>query len=287
MTLSFKVIEDEESFYKLKSDWQKLYLNCPDYSPFQSPSWHLSWWKNMAPKGQLFIVCAMDKDELVGLAPLFIQKQKFFGRTINLLKLIGTGPAELNNFIINPNWQKIEVIKSFFDLLFSHLNKDFDLILLEEIPEFSLIIKYISSQSPHNQTKITVSPSFICPLINLSENHFDDLCNSRHFKRNDNFLNKLGKMEYKFTKEPKVIQKKLPQILSLHQQEWKSRKDSSQFESGPHQSFIRDLLKDPWTFYRKHSIGRIYFKFCSKKHTLPFPNSFLSGYGDNFTRPHG
>jgi CelD/BcsL family acetyltransferase involved in cellulose biosynthesis len=65
-------IEDLQLFAALEPDWWGLWRRSPSATPFQSPAWLIPWWRHFHP-GELFVVTVRNGEQLVGLAPFYIE----------------------------------------------------------------------------------------------------------------------------------------------------------------------------------------------------------------------
>jgi len=82
------VLSDTQGFAILKQEWEELYDKSPLVTPFQSWAWLYSWWEIYGERYEPRLVTVRDdKDLLVGLVPLTLERRPGFGR----LLLIGTG----------------------------------------------------------------------------------------------------------------------------------------------------------------------------------------------------
>lgn len=70
-SLSTHEIRSAEALAALEPEWWDLWWRCSVATPFQSPSWLLSWWNAFAG-GQLSAVAVRANGRLVGLAPFYV-----------------------------------------------------------------------------------------------------------------------------------------------------------------------------------------------------------------------
>jgi hypothetical protein len=76
------ILKETQSFAALKEDWEKLYHDCALSTPFQSWSWLYSWWESFGEGYELRLITVRDRDLLVGLIPLMLERRWGFGRLL-------------------------------------------------------------------------------------------------------------------------------------------------------------------------------------------------------------
>jgi hypothetical protein len=85
-SLDIKVLTEISDFVALEGEWDELYENCPQATPFQSWAWLYSWWEHYREGYRLRLITLRDTDGLlVGLLPLMARR----GRLLLLGGLAG------------------------------------------------------------------------------------------------------------------------------------------------------------------------------------------------------
>lgn len=93
MKLNYKVVENEDEFYKLKNQWEALNIASEKGCCFTSWYWMYEWWRLYKQIDyKLCIVCGYDDQRLVAIAP-FYTRNLCNGVSIEL-RFIGTGEEE-------------------------------------------------------------------------------------------------------------------------------------------------------------------------------------------------
>ena len=97
-----EVVEDSRGFAALEQEWEDLYRNCPDASPFQSWAWLYSWWEFYGEGRELRLITVRSREGLlVGIVPLMLERRLGFGR----LLFIGTGLAsDYLDVLVRRDW---------------------------------------------------------------------------------------------------------------------------------------------------------------------------------------
>ncbi len=142
------VIDSKEDFDNLESKWNRL-SEQTNGSIFQTFDWNRTWWKYFGDYGKLQIFVLYDEDEVVGIAPLFIDKYSLFGLfSFTWLRMIGSNVRKTQEgtlmgtnaysdylqFVILDEYEA-----SFYEHLMGFIKNEtfFDALILEEIPEKS------------------------------------------------------------------------------------------------------------------------------------------------------
>ncbi|RWK57610.1 GNAT family N-acetyltransferase [Mesorhizobium sp.] len=70
--LRSEIIDDPAALAALAPRWRELWAHSRTATPFQSPAWLVPWWRAFAP-GELATIAVWRGDDLVGLAPLYLE----------------------------------------------------------------------------------------------------------------------------------------------------------------------------------------------------------------------
>jgi hypothetical protein len=116
--ITWETIEDLESFFALKIEWEDFYIKNSTNIPFTSPTWLITWINNYWKKNwDLKVLVGRTNDLIVTIVPMYIQNtQTVFNKSS--LYPIGIGEPELKevsteylDIIILPEFQKLALIK--------------------------------------------------------------------------------------------------------------------------------------------------------------------------------
>ena len=91
------LVDDMRALEALAPEWWRLWQRCPVATPFQSPAWLLPWWQVFHP-GRLCGVALHEGEELVGLAPVYLED----GALGRRLLPIGIGITDYLDVLIDP-----------------------------------------------------------------------------------------------------------------------------------------------------------------------------------------
>ena len=100
--LDATVLEDPRDFAALEEEWEDLYHDSKQATPFQSWAWLYSWWESYGEGYELRLVTLRnEKGLLVGLIPLILERRRGFGR----LLFIGTGQTDYQDILAREGWE--------------------------------------------------------------------------------------------------------------------------------------------------------------------------------------
>jgi CelD/BcsL family acetyltransferase involved in cellulose biosynthesis len=136
--ISITNVNTESDFAALKEEWDRLFSRAVDTNPFLSHDWLFSWWVSYRPKAKLLVLLARDEsNDLIGIAPLMLERKFLFGIPMRVLRFVGDGTWETDhmNFIVDESHSQA-VLAAFHRGL-----KDigWDLLELNQLPEASLL----------------------------------------------------------------------------------------------------------------------------------------------------
>jgi len=84
MTLSVQAYHHEDVFESLSFVWNDLLHRSASDSLFLTVEFQRIWWKHLG-RGELLVITVTDDDELIGIAPLFIEKDENDRRVLNFV----------------------------------------------------------------------------------------------------------------------------------------------------------------------------------------------------------
>ena len=93
--LTTNVIRDEGDFYRLRDSWDLLLSLCPKPSIFLTFEWLSTWWEHFKEGRELFVVITEQGGNVVGIAPLAIER----GRLGRRLHFLGQPGSDYSDFI--------------------------------------------------------------------------------------------------------------------------------------------------------------------------------------------
>jgi len=279
--IKVRLISDESEFKSLKNKWNSLAATA-DVHIFQTHEWQYIWWQHFAGESNrqsLHILLFYQRDQLVGIAPFFVDRFRFMGKTLfQCLRLIGSkvmqnpeGRAmgertytDYLDLIIRPGSEKdvslalLEYIKN---------TAHYDSIIIEEVPESgSLFVHFIPLLLDlKTKWKPVISDSSVCTVSKLpvSWDHFlKSLSRNaryevrRYLKRaSDKSKKKVFDCE-KLTDREK-IKDAFDWLVTTHQKRWNDRGRPGIFADRRVYKFYKDVT------FQLLECGRVRFQAVS------------------------
>jgi CelD/BcsL family acetyltransferase involved in cellulose biosynthesis len=100
--LQTEVLRSAGEFAALEEEWEDLYHDSAQATPFQSWAWLYSWWESYGEDYELRLVTVRDgRGLLVGVAPLMLKNRLGFSK----LLFVGTGPTDYLDVLIRERWE--------------------------------------------------------------------------------------------------------------------------------------------------------------------------------------
>lgn len=228
-----------EGFENLSERWNDLTLESDSYI-FQTYDWNRVWWKYFGAGQQLNILLFKKNNELIGIAPLFLDTFSVSGFTIyNCLRFIGSTVSQPEgeelqgllpysdymDFIIKPGFE--EAVITEFSRYLIGTNLDFDELILEEVPEKSALWSHLIPVMNREGFNFQVKESSGCPIIELGcswEEHLNSLSKSSRY-RTRRYVKKATKPDYKIFDVKGVdnvqgVEEAYEHLVNLHQERW-------------------------------------------------------------------
>ncbi|MBI1806225.1 MAG: GNAT family N-acetyltransferase [Ignavibacteria bacterium] len=237
-----RLITSNAEFDALEEEWNTL-LGHTDTSVFQTFEWLRTWWKYFAkPNYRLHIIVFIYEQRIVGIAPLFIERQRVLGlRIFSRLQFIGRGLSDYVDCIIQPGFEQI-VLNAFAHYLNAN-SKQWDVFDVEDVNERSPLVKIFPDMLRNHGINVYQYQGNVCPYINLptsSEMLLPSLgpTTSYNFKRKFKRLQQGFKAEVEtYKEETDDIQRAVAEFSHIHGGRWKSQGYPSAFDDEKHRAF--------------------------------------------------
>jgi CelD/BcsL family acetyltransferase involved in cellulose biosynthesis len=301
--LTVRLVSSVQEFAELKELWNSLAV-ASSSTIYQTFEWSFCWWQSYSTKQQydLHILLFYNDKQLVGLASLFIYKNKIFNRTFyKSLKFLGTGtafgasfglfadngPSDYLDILLLPGFES-NVAKSFWEYLNNQHNL-YDEIEFVNLREDSNFINYFVPAINKSQFKYRRYKAECCPYIKRPNSIADYLqalpASVRRRMVQTYKAAEEGKL-YKIAKHESTedIQKAYDELVQLHQERWNrigylgfffDKRYSKFFEN-----VFRSFLSNGWLWFKsaysdnKCVASRLAFKYNGRYY------DYLSAFDD-------
>ena len=246
LALDCKCVVDTAEFKSLQRDWQILYGECPDATPFNSWEWLFSWWKAYQGARQLRLLTWRSGRTLVAVAPMCLGAEKSELRIgCRVLRFIGDGSSDSDHLgiLARPGTLSL-VCRQLAEWL--RVNKEWDALVLREMPETSKLPEKLvpEIESIGCRTRLERSRAAVLDL----PRSFDEFLVARQSRFRTKLRALLKKVdEGTFIFEigfdrPTQLRHHLRSLFSLHQERWGQAGDSGVFGDARKRSFYRRFV---------------------------------------------
>lgn len=226
-----------------REKWNDLLATTTDISIFSTPEWLAAWWHSYGAGKELLALLFVAPDgELVGVAPLYLDKRAMFGRRLKVLRLVGDGSGDSDNLdIVIRSGYEGACAESFLSWL---QRSGWDLCMFARLPHNSrfrrsLLACLHSSRWPVFELRsphlfVNLPESWECYLRRLSP-EFRPLL-TRYPRRL-----RARHQVHIYRSSAADLEKNLLSLFSLHQRRWHERGQSGAFLNPDRRHFYREL----------------------------------------------
>lgn len=255
--LRLESVEDASGFVRLQPQWSQLVGRAAHASTFLTPDWLLSWWEAYRPPARLRILAAFRDDELVGVAPLMIVREKRLGMPLQCLRFIGDGSSETDHMDFVLRADLADPVRS--ALLEAMEALPWDLAVLSNVPEQSESLRQLRDWARQRDYR-TEEIAAACPVRTLPET-FEALLASMPARFRTSVRSTRRKLaaehrlEFGLHEEPAEFPQALDTLFVNHESRWRGRGRSGVFVDERRRDFYRRLTP------RLHALGALRFFF--------------------------
>jgi CelD/BcsL family acetyltransferase involved in cellulose biosynthesis len=267
------LIKTEEEFFGLEKEWNTILQESRSDTIFLTWEWLNTWWKAYGNGKELYVLQILKNGDKIGLVPLYRRTiSKYEVLSFRALTLLGDGSGDSDYLDwIALKGQEELVGQAVVEFLFQH-SEDWDLILLNEIPETSPnipIFRRLFGDKGCYFEQISV----LCPYVNLPA-EWDDYIQSlkprmrtkiRSLSRQ---LEENHKIAFVNCEQTDELPFRLESFFDLHNQRWRKEGKEGVFVSQTKRHFYEEMsslfLSRGWLrFYSLNVDGRFAaHQFC-------------------------
>jgi CelD/BcsL family acetyltransferase involved in cellulose biosynthesis len=239
--LKTRLITRFEDFLKLENQWNILLERSQNDTLFLRHEWFKCWWKAFGKDKQLFLLLAVENDELVGIAPLMITNVKYRG-----LRLREIGFLQDDN---SPRSDLISLNKEALNSIIRFLkdnNNLWDIVSLKNIPKDSETAKALPEVLKQNKLAFLASKGKFSPYITINSGWqaFISDKSSKFRKVMRNKINRVKRLgEYTITKIENINGNKgvINSICDISEKSWKAECNGDIARSKENKYFFEEL----------------------------------------------
>lgn len=125
--MQFSVLESTDAVRELSDEWTALLDGALDPHPFVSPDWLLTWWGAFGDPSWRMQFGVLRRDgALVGVAPLYVSKERRWGRTAQVLRFWENPYSNRIALLVSAEIAP-DAIRELVEGLYSHLTVGWDI----------------------------------------------------------------------------------------------------------------------------------------------------------------
>lgn len=286
----------EKDFAFLREQWNELLSRSVTNEFFLSWEWMFSWWNTFKnEKKELLIVCGYNtQEQLLGIAPFYIEKKRYFGVRRNTVKFCSSSETAPDHLDILCD-RRVEHLfpKLVFDYLQTH-EMEWDEITLEGVHENSCIKNYLlKHQNGLLKLLIECNADSRCPYLSIDKT-FEDFLGSFSGKTRNTLLRKkknlLEKENWKcciLDSQSDNLQHYLKTLFLLHAERAKRKNYPTAFRGDKvyrfHESLMGYLLNENKiiiAFLLKESVCQAFYYCIKYKNKYYYYQTGLSAHGE-------
>lgn len=241
--MNIKRIFTQDKFCELKDVWNGILMHSNNNSPFLTFEWQYNWWRHFGFNKKLFILIAVDREEINGIAPLMLENK--FG--FNIIKFIGTGISDDLDFIIKKDKEKI--INLFIKFLKDKNSKEWDMVFLSDININLNELNNLINKVKHNKLEVNYRLYTLSPYIAV-EKDWDNFIKSKsqrfrkRIRGNFNRIKKNDGLEILCLKGKEISDTLIEELCEVERKSWKYQNGTAHFDRFGIKDFYKDILDE-------------------------------------------
>jgi CelD/BcsL family acetyltransferase involved in cellulose biosynthesis len=175
--LQVSILTNFEDWLAMASEWNLLLHESRSGSFFLTWEWLFSWAECFLDNTRSLFILLFHKDkELVGIAPLYIERRKIGPFSLRVIFFLGTPEAgsDYLDVIVRQGMEK-DVANTFYDFLTmgDGIKTCWDLVVLSELPAGNLFLVYLMERIQAQGRHMEFVASSYCPVMKLPASEAD------------------------------------------------------------------------------------------------------------------
>jgi CelD/BcsL family acetyltransferase involved in cellulose biosynthesis len=223
--VTLEIVHEVARLHEIEPQWTALVENDPESTPFQLPSWLLSWWAQFG-SGSLHVLLFWSGNRLVAVLPCF--KHEWEGR--RQLTLIGSGITDYLDPPITP-----DITRDVLSSLQTYLDEweDWEVCVWQDLSAATPLAGLRGAQ---------IHPDMHCSEARLTDN-FDVFWEQRskdlrrNLRRYSQRARDMGTVEFEVSDE--ATPELLTALVRLHTLRWREQGQSGMIAANHSEGFLR------------------------------------------------
>lgn len=242
----------EKEFSVIKQDWNNLLEKSSNNEFFLTWDWVYTWWQVYSSGKELFILCVRDdSNNLIGIAPFYIKKEKLFGiLDVKKILFLGIGenvcPEYLN--IITETGHETTVANELLNYLQTN-ERHWSMMYLTEIIENHPLINAILLATNNSSASVYKNANPIpCVYLALPKNYKILLGRlSSKFRYNikwgRNKIQERSQIKVSFFLDEGLSKERMGDVFRLHNMRMEEKGGNGKFNFSDYREFHTKLLE--------------------------------------------
>ncbi|MBI4547778.1 MAG: GNAT family N-acetyltransferase [Ignavibacteriae bacterium] len=229
-SLHVQEIRDFEQLKSLEKEWNETLDKSKLPLLYLTHEWMVSWWKCLGKNGkQLFVLVVREGNEIIGIAPFMLVKERFLGAPVKKIEFISmmkyadspTNCAASLDFIIRDRYEQV------IETIMSHLNRyRWHFIRLNPVPENSQTIKLLAQEALKHDFEYIKYPVSMNSVIDVDKSWKDYFLSlSKNFRKrlvnNEQKLQQNIAITYRCVQSYEEMKEAFSTILDIEKRSWK------------------------------------------------------------------
>jgi CelD/BcsL family acetyltransferase involved in cellulose biosynthesis len=205
------LISSMDQWGDTRAAWNGLLSQSGANTIFLTWEWLFSWWENyIVPERSLFIVMVYRDDELIAIAPWYIQHLRRGTLTVKQIQFLGAPDAGSDYLdVIIKKGQEQTVANFLHEFLLTGALPRWDSCMLEDLPSNSLFLLYFLKAIEDAGKYAEIRPCSFCPNVVLpkkGEDLFSVYSSNRRqqYRRHLKLLKNEGELQHEIFMEERV-----------------------------------------------------------------------------------
>jgi CelD/BcsL family acetyltransferase involved in cellulose biosynthesis len=144
-----------------RQQWNSLAAASNDASVFQTYEWFESWWQAFGSQRELFLITAWNRESLVGIAPLMIERH----RGLRYLECVGSPNADYQDFILGP---QPEAVLAGLAAFLADQRGTWDMMAVRNLPTESITSRKFPKLLNATGIDTTADELIACPTLEIA-----------------------------------------------------------------------------------------------------------------------
>lgn len=242
--LTVRSLRRQEQLELLMEDWDRLLAATPGHTAFQTLEYQRLWWKYFNENdGRLLVLLVFDGQQIVGIAPLYLDASEHFGKIIRTLGFIGSRwEADRPAFLFREQFEPCMAACLHYLLQRRELWQR--AYFYEQVNDARL--QFLQKSFHKAGYLVGTLPDSLCPTINFSGTWAEFLAaKSRKFRKNieaaQKKLSATGKLNYTVNTTAEANIAALETHRALENRSWKAAEGVGIGRSDDYFEFYREM----------------------------------------------